>query len=382
MKNARIKPTDFYMKFILLLAGGVTFFVMLYPVQAWSSSSCDVVVSNNQPLVNMSLDQIWQKIVIENTASDGILIAKPERTRMLLLSRILANRIKEKLESFGYTSELVRFEARTDLNNFVPARWGVKIIQANATTWMGRVVNKAILNTEVEFFFDPYGLYRNGTEGSADYTGVTVVSFGINHIQKLNFNFIDSLLHEIHHGSNHKKLKAQDPSGIYAEVNSLVTSKEIPRHQFSIEYPYYFHFDELAAFSKEISQTRSQLRMTLPNSPEYLALKERLNYYSDSYQKLYSEALSIVEFATSTFLTESGQKGTVFFIDGLHQNATAQIWLKKPGEKENSFKFTIWTPGITKLNHDAKSYTAVYNEILALKMKILRLGPIEDDLTP
>jgi hypothetical protein len=383
MKNTRIAPIDFNMILKISLRWVVTLFVTCLPFQSWSSSSCLLVVSNEATITDpkkMSLEQIWQKIISKNKASDGTMIPQPDPKQMLFLSYVLSKRIIEKLATEGYTSELYEFKSRSDLNNSVPARWGVKIIQAPETTWMGRVVNKSIQNTHVKFLFDPYGLYRNSSEGTADYTGITEISFGIHHLQTLNSDFIDSLLHEIHHASNHRRLKAQDPSGIYAEIHSLYKDENWPQHKFSGLYPYYFHLDELPAYSKEIFQTRRKLLQAKPGSEEFTRLKQRLSSYLEIYNTLYSEAVQVLDLAASTFMTESGQKGTEFFNDKLHRNASAQIRIKKPGENLSTFKFTIWTPGMTTLDHDDKSYRAVYNEILALQEKILKLGPIHIDV--
>jgi hypothetical protein len=153
-------------------------------------------------------------------------------------------------------------------------------------------------------------------------------------------------------------------------VNSIGSFK----HKFSEQYPHYFHFDELVAFSKEIAQTRGRLRNLDQQSREYTQQLSRLNYYEKMYEDLYFEAQQILDLAVATFRSQEGRQATRFFIDNLHQNATAHVYLKKPGENESSFVFTIWTPGITHLDHDPKSYKAVRKEILLLKEKLNKLG--------
>lgn len=360
-----------------LLWRSLPFFVAVFLIQAEAQESCDIAVQSQLRVSqNATLEEVWQTLVNENRVEGGLLIARPEPTRTLELTSELSLRIKEWLELKGYQAELVQLEMRTDLTNFVPARWAVKITHSPSSTWVGRVLYNSMKKTEVEYFFDPYGLFRNSSEGSADYVGHTQISFGIKDLKKWDADFIDSLLHEIHHASNHKKLKNQDPSGVYAEVNSIGPSK----HKFSEQYPHYFHFDELVAFSKEIAQTRSRLRKLDQQSREYAQLVARLNHYEKMYETLYFEAQQILDLAVATFRTQEGRQSTRFFIDSLHQNATAHVYLKKPGENESSFVLTIWTPGITRLDHDAKSYKAVRKEILSLKEKLNKLGLISSIL--
>ena len=371
MKNAPIHSISNWRQ---LYGWCLPIFVVLFLSHAVAQESCDLAVQNHfRVSKSATLDEVWQTLVSENRVDGGLLIARPEPTRTLYLTHELSLRIKEWLEQKGYQAELVQLETRTDLTHFVPTRWALKIIHSPNSTWVGRVLSHSMKKTEVEYFFDPYGLFRNSSEGSADFVGHTQISFGIKDLKKWDADFIDSLLHEIHHASNHKKLKNQDPSGIYAEVNSVYNSTTQSRHKFSEQYPNYFHFDELAAFSKEIAQTKSKLKQLHQQSSEFAALKVRLDQYMKMYEALYHQANQVLDLAASTFSTQAGRRETKFFIDRLHRNATAHLYLKKEGESENSFIFTIWTPGITRLDHDAKSYKAVRKEILLLKEKLEKM---------
>ena len=380
-KNLRATLIDFIAKFVNPLALLVPVFVLSFIGSTGASPYCRSSVGGTivyDPISkDTKLNEIWSKLINENKYDETTLIAYPAPKRMLYLTFKLSLRLKEHLENLGYTCELVRLGVRTDLKNYVPARWAIKITKAPKSSWFGRVVQNSMQNMESEFFFDPYGLYRNSSDGGTDYVGQTRITLGMDYIQKLDFDYIDSLLHEIHHASNHKKLKEQNPSGIYAEVNSLFKPNSKTQHRFSKQYPFYFHFDELAAYAKEIAQIKRNLARARPGEKNYNELLKKFNFYKDLYKELHSEAVIVLDLALKTFLTEKGRKETVFFLDGFHKNATAQIYLKKSEEVENDFKFTVWTPGISRLDHNAKSYRAVYLEIVSLKNKIHLLRPDE-----
>lgn len=110
-------------------------FVMLFLNLSWAQETCESVVRGDKNLSKKAtLDEVWQKLESENQVDNGRLIARPEPMRTLYLTYELSQRIKDWLDFKGYQTELVQLEMRTDLKNFVPARWALKIVQSPSST--------------------------------------------------------------------------------------------------------------------------------------------------------------------------------------------------------------------------------------------------------
>jgi hypothetical protein len=127
------------------------------------------------------------------------LIDRPPKVKVLELSRQLAFQTSDVLQAEGYVTYLRKEPETTYLTYYVPARRVVFISSAPETTWLGRKMRLATEVSETDFYFDPFGLMRNGSNAAADYTGRTLVGLGKGIYDHRKENFIEGVNHEIHH---------------------------------------------------------------------------------------------------------------------------------------------------------------------------------------
>jgi hypothetical protein len=332
----------FYLFFFLFHFGTASSF-------AQTSAKCVVLLTYDHRLAPEGSDPF------ETLRYIHTLIDRPPKVKVLELSRQLAFQISDVLQAEGYVTYLRKEPETTYLTYYVPARWVVFISSAPETTWLGRKMRLATEVSETDFYFDPFGLMRNGSNAAADYTGRTLVGLGKGIYDHRKENFIEGVNHEIHHGDNHLNLKMGKDLGLYAEVNldsELIGSGLFETYKLTTHYPRFFNFDEIYAHSIDYLEVVEQLRVMQPGSEKFEALTQAQEYYKKSIWQFVEKALKTTKLALAQLNRSSFAKDVVLTRDNQHQRYKAQIPLY---DKESSNKIYLYTAWLVKSRDMEKS---------------------------